>query len=131
MYGKNHIIAISTVCDDFEKLIYFKDILYKLDKDILHNNIKYENTQNENIIYPNIIPREAFYCDKKLLHIDLCLNKICGDFVTAYPPGIPILAPGEIVTYYIINKIKDYIKNNIKVIGINKNNEISIIHKKS
>lgn len=131
MYGKNHIIAISTVCDDFEKLIYFKDILYKLDKDILHNNIKYENTQNENIIYPNIIPREAFYCDKKLLHIDLCLNKICGDFVTAYPPGIPILAPGEIVTYDIINKIKDYIKNNIKVIGINKNNEISIIHKKS
>lgn len=131
MYGKNHIIAISTICDDFEKLIYFKDILYKLDKDILHNNIKYENIQNENIIYPNIIPREAFYCYKRLLHIDLCLNKICGDFVTAYPPGIPILAPGEIVTYDIINKIKDYIKNNIKVIGINKNNEISIIHKKS
>ena len=55
------------------------------------------------------------------------LNKICGDFITPYPPGIPILSPGEIITQDIINKINEYLKNNINIIGINKNNEISII----
>ncbi|WP_250278161.1 aminotransferase class I/II-fold pyridoxal phosphate-dependent enzyme [[Clostridium] colinum] len=129
MYGKNHIIAISTICDDFDKLTYFKEILFKIDNDIVYNNINYINIKDNTIIKPFIIPREAFYSEKYLLDIDLCLNKICGDFVTPYPPGIPILAPGEIVTKDIILKIKSYIKNNINVIGLNKNNQISILQK--
>ena len=31
---------------------------------------------------------------------------ICGEFVMCYPPGIPILAPGEKITDEIINYIK-------------------------
>ena len=79
---------------------------------------------------PEYIPREAFYSNKNLLNIDLCLNKICGDFVTAYPLGIPILAQGEIITSNVITIIKDYLKNNINVIGIDRDNQISVKCKK-
>lgn len=127
MYGKNHIIAISTICDDYDELLKFKDILFKLDNSLEYKKIEYENKFNNNITVATMVPRDAFYMKKNLLNIDLCLNKICGDFVTPYPPGIPILTPGEIITKEIIEKINSYISNNINILGINNKKELYII----
>ena len=52
-----------------------------------------------------INPREAFYANKELVDIKDSLNMICGESIMAYPPGIPIISPGEIITYEIINYI--------------------------
>ena len=52
-----------------------------------------------------INPREAFYAKKELVDIKDSLNMICGESIMAYPPGIPIISPGEIITYEIINYI--------------------------
>lgn len=43
-------------------------------------------------------PQEAFYAGKTSLPIRECAGRICGEMVMCYPPGIPILAPGEEVT---------------------------------
>ena len=50
-------------------------------------------------------PQKAFYSDKKLIPIRETPGKICGEFVMCYPPGIPILAPGEMVTEEIVDYI--------------------------
>lgn len=128
MYGENHIIAISTICDDFNSLIKLKDILFKIDKNLNFIDKQYKCVKDDLIIKPNITPREAFYKNKVLLNIDLCENKICGDFIIPYPPGIPILAPGETITKENILKIKSYKNNNINIIGIDENDNISIIN---
>ena len=48
-------------------------------------------------IDPQVImpPQSAFYGDKKSVPITESGGYICGEFVMCYPPGIPILAPGE------------------------------------
>lgn len=51
-------------------------------------------------------PRKAFYADKISIPIDKAAGHICSEFVMCYPPGIPILAPGELITEYIIQYIK-------------------------
>ena len=51
-------------------------------------------------------PRKAFYADKISLPLDETCGKICTEFVMCYPPGIPILAPGELITMDIIKYIK-------------------------
>ncbi len=51
-------------------------------------------------------PQEAFYSDKKQVPLDLALGKVCAEFVMCYPPGIPILAPGELVTKEALEHIK-------------------------
>jgi arginine/lysine/ornithine decarboxylase len=51
-------------------------------------------------------PRKAFYADKESLPIDEAAGRICTEFVMCYPPGIPILAPGELITEDIIKYIK-------------------------
>lgn len=51
-------------------------------------------------------PKKAFYSGKKSLPLDDCIGGICAEFVMCYPPGIPILAPGERITKEIIGYIK-------------------------
>ena len=43
-------------------------------------------------------PRKAFYSDKISLSLDDAAGRVCTEFVMCYPPGIPILAPGELIT---------------------------------
>ncbi|WP_113921218.1 aminotransferase class I/II-fold pyridoxal phosphate-dependent enzyme [Alkalibaculum bacchi] len=54
-------------------------------------------------------PNEAFYADTKSLPIGETAGYICAECVMCYPPGIPILAPGERITREILDYIK-YIK---------------------
>lgn len=51
-------------------------------------------------------PRKAFYSDKISLSLDDAAGRVCTEFVMCYPPGIPILAPGELITDDIIKYIK-------------------------
>ncbi|MCI1268660.1 MAG: aminotransferase class I/II-fold pyridoxal phosphate-dependent enzyme [Ruminococcus sp.] len=51
-------------------------------------------------------PRMAFYADKRAVSLDEAAGHICTEFVMCYPPGIPILAPGELITADIIEYIK-------------------------
>ena len=43
-------------------------------------------------------PKEAFYSNKKSLPIDETVGKTAAEFLMCYPPGIPIVAPGERIT---------------------------------
>ena len=51
-------------------------------------------------------PRRAFYADKVSLPLEETAGHICTEFVMCYPPGIPILAPGELITEDIISYIR-------------------------
>ena len=53
-----------------------------------------------------VTPQKAFYSDKKAVPVEKSCGKVCAEFVMCYPPGIPILAPGEMITTDIINYIK-------------------------
>lgn len=50
-------------------------------------------------------PQKAFYSPKRAIPIQESTGKLCGEFIMCYPPGIPILAPGEKITDDIINYI--------------------------
>ena len=50
-------------------------------------------------------PKDAFYSFKKSVLIEESVGHICGEFVMSYPPGIPILAPGERITQDILDHI--------------------------
>ncbi|KAJ6827715.1 uncharacterized protein M6B38_366575 [Iris pallida] len=43
-------------------------------------------------------PREAFFAKKRKVSIGESLGKVCGELVSSYPPGIPVLIPGEVIT---------------------------------
>ena len=51
-------------------------------------------------------PKDAFYSKKKSLPLEECAGETAAEFLMSYPPGIPILAPGERVTKEIIDYIR-------------------------
>lgn len=50
-------------------------------------------------------PQEAFYAPKYAVPFADSAGEVCSEFVMCYPPGIPILAPGEWITKDILNYI--------------------------
>lgn len=78
-----------------------------------------------------ISPRDAFYSLKRTVKLEDAVGEISGESVMAYPPGIPIIAPGERITEEIIEYISvlkeqncslqgpaDPLIENIRVLGI-------------
>lgn len=94
-------ISIGDRIQDIERLVgALADIerLYKKDK---------TGMLSGEYIQPELVatPQKAFYSEKVSLPIMETVGKVCGEFVMCYPPGIPILAPGEMIT----KEIAEYI----------------------
>lgn len=73
----------------------------------IHKRDNRDMLENE-YISPQVAmsPQTAFYSQKVSLPLAECTGKVCTEFVMCYPPGIPILAPGEIITQDIIRYIR-------------------------
>ncbi|GGL58664.1 aminotransferase class I/II-fold pyridoxal phosphate-dependent enzyme [Sporolactobacillus putidus] len=63
---------------------------------------------SQEYIKPQIIlaPAEAFYAESESLPLEQSVGRVCSEFVMCYPPGIPILAPGEKITAEILEYIQ-------------------------
>ena len=70
-------------------------------------------------ISPKVIcgPQEAFYGEKEALNIEETSGRVCSGFVMCYPPGIPILAPGEMITPEILDYIRYAKKKGCQMTG--------------
>lgn len=63
---------------------------------------------SQEYIDPQVVvtPQEAFYAEKESIPIGETAGRVCSEFVMCYPPGIPILAPGEKITQGILEYIE-------------------------
>ena len=53
-----------------------------------------------------VSPREAYYGTKKSVALDACIGEISGEMLMAYPPGIPLICPGERITQDFVDYVK-------------------------
>ncbi|MGI6180947.1 MAG: aminotransferase class I/II-fold pyridoxal phosphate-dependent enzyme [Agathobaculum sp.] len=70
-------------------------------------------------ISPQVVagPQEAFYAERQSLPLDGAAGRVCAEFVMCYPPGIPILAPGERITQEILDYIHYAKEKNCMLLG--------------
>ncbi len=54
----------------------------------------------------DMTPKEAFFAKKRAVRLADSEGLLCSEFVMCYPPGIPILAPGERITKEILDYIR-------------------------
>ena len=53
-------------------------------------------------------------------------GRIAGDFVNLYPPGIPVLVPGEQIEEIHCRKLAEYFRKGLKVQGVTEKDEYCI-----
>lgn len=95
-------VSIGDRLQDIERLVGALDDIKRLYKRDKAGMLSAEYVQPK----VTVPPRKAFYSEKISLPLKEAEGKICSEFVMCYPPGIPILAPGELITREIIEYIQ-------------------------
>ena len=104
MCSAKYVVAMTGMGDSDENMQKFADAILEIDKTLKpHNN-------SEISIYPQkfesvMTAFDAEKYDERETDFKTAENEISAEYVFAYPPGIPILAPGEKITDEIINYI--------------------------
>ncbi|MEW6424439.1 MAG: aminotransferase class I/II-fold pyridoxal phosphate-dependent enzyme [Bacillota bacterium] len=62
-------------------------------------------------------PREAWLKPARTVSLKACAGLICAEWVAAYPPGVPVIYPGEEITPEIIEYLQSLKRNNVPVVG--------------
>lgn len=65
----------------------------------------------------SLSPRDAFYADTESVSLDDAVGRIIAEFIMIYPPGIPILLPGEVITQENIDYIRKHVAVGLPVQG--------------
>ncbi len=105
------ILAVLTIGTTEEDLDKFVDALSKISEKHLKENrepIHQKLTYNEPIYYMR--PREAYHSYKKYVRLKDATNEVAAESIMVYPPGIPIVIPGEVISEEIINDLLMYKK---------------------
>lgn len=55
-------------------------------------------------------------------------GKICGEFISLYPPGIPLIVPGEIISKELLEYIACCVSQGLEIHGLDGENRIGVIH---
>ncbi|WP_414542413.1 aminotransferase class I/II-fold pyridoxal phosphate-dependent enzyme [Nostoc sp. CCY0012] len=89
------IISLGNTPEDIEKLVQG---FTKLGSG---SNTSSLSTRKQWIVWDDklrLSPREAFFAVSETLPLEQTSDRICTEIVCPYPPGIPVLMPGELIT---------------------------------
>jgi len=92
------IISLGNTKTDIQKLIQgFNNLTHVIP---LTSECQPCNNINDAMIASimSISPREAFFANSEVIPIAETQERICAEIICPYPPGIPVLMPGEIIT---------------------------------
>lgn len=125
-----YCLALMTPLDELENLEKLKLAIEDISK-----NTKYKRKEEyftdirEIIAQKKITSYKAFYSDRSSVQLKKSIGEISAEFITPYPPGIPILVPGEIITEETTRYIERLISDGVEILGIRSDKNIKIISK--
>lgn len=117
----SYICAITTVMDTEEDLNRFCEALLELDRQAKEAADYADMPESVDQVTPAesvCSLREAEEGEKSFCRLKETPGKVSGSFVTLYPPGIPLLAPGELISCETANRLAWYMKHGFEIQGM-------------
>ncbi|MEG3925135.1 MULTISPECIES: aminotransferase class I/II-fold pyridoxal phosphate-dependent enzyme [unclassified Microcoleus] len=71
---------------------------------------------------PPLSPREAFFFPAETVPADKAVDRLCAELICPYPPGIPVLMPGEIITPAAVDYLQQILAAGGKITGCSDRN---------
>lgn len=117
MSGADYVVAITTFMDTQEGLERLTDALLKIDGRLQKRR---QDAVADMIGTPVIRMKMSVAVDARYEELEIvdCVGRISTEFIYLYPPGIPIVAPGELVTGEIVKTVLQYRKLGLPVQGM-------------
>jgi arginine/lysine/ornithine decarboxylase len=119
------LYTIGTTQDASDRLIYGVKELAREDRPIdvfspsgvLERRMKTGTYQLPKIPKIRLVPREAFLAKTEFVPFKASAGRICAEVITPYPPGIPVISPGEEINEEIIDYLSLEKKAGVKMQG--------------
>ncbi|HXM17296.1 MAG TPA: aminotransferase class I/II-fold pyridoxal phosphate-dependent enzyme [Candidatus Tumulicola sp.] len=119
------LVSIGTTQDHIDRLVNAVSEMAREDRPIdiysptgvLEDRLKKKSYQMPPIPELAVTPREAFLSDHVEVPFKKSAGSVCAEVVTPYPPGIPILCPGERITNDIIEYLRLELKAGVHIQG--------------
>ena len=111
------IISLGNTPEDIEQLIQACQTLSKIAPQTI--------SSHKILLPPSFIPcsskspREAYFASAETIPIAQASDRLCGELICPYPPGIPLLMPGEIITNEAIDYLQQIISEGGTITGCN------------
>ena len=140
MAASDYVLAIMTIMDSEEGWQRLADALFEIDGRIEEENAC-KRTAAESISAmgadagaDGLIPPTAgmtvacaFHREREELPLEKAEGRIAAEFIYLYPPGVPILVPGEIVSGSILARIGGYLRMGLCVRGVTPEAKVSVV----
>lgn len=111
----DYVIAMTSVCDTDEGFGRLKNALFEIDNSLNKKEINYDDYNFSEV------PERSFnscrknnYKPEKII-LKNAQGRVSLEYIWAYPPGIPLIVPGEVISDKLINQINILISNNIQI----------------
>lgn len=128
MYTVNYVLLMTSPFDSedaYDRVFY---ALSALDKYLIKQNANSVFCPNTDKPLIRMNPYDALRSEFRYVPLNEAEGHICAEYVIAYPPGIPIIVPGEIITASLIRYIEKIRKENRNLIfSGNEDNKIRIV----
>lgn len=135
MAAENYVLAIMTVMDSQEGWQRLADALSKIDDRIERGTIEDRQTVIEDRQTAKVAgtamgcgmsAAQAYLGERKEVPLDEAAGRVAADFVNLYPPGIPLVVPGEVVSAELIWRIQRYRSMGLQVQGVTTEGKICV-----
>lgn len=137
MAAENYCLAMFTVADDEEAYRRMEHALFELDRELENSLNERSDVARRPDMEDAVRPKrsdparpviacplgEAWDGAWTMTKLSEAIGLAMVEFVSLYPPGIPILVPGEILTEEIYDRLIEYEKQNLNLQGIIKQGE--------
>ncbi|SFS04507.1 aminotransferase class I/II-fold pyridoxal phosphate-dependent enzyme [Anaeromicropila populeti] len=135
MVSKDYVLGIATICDTEKGFERLEKALFELDQQCFHRKnrtLLCQTTEwDVSSIKMNMPPYRASCCDKEEIYLIDSIGKTASEFVFVYPPGIPLIVPGEEISEAVVNQIINLQHEGLELKGIGDGNKIKICCKNS
>jgi len=116
MVSENYVLAMTSICDTQEGFDRLTEALFDIDKKLKRKEEKVTFGKMISAA-PVMTIKAAQDAEKEQCYRKNWVGKISAEYVYLYPPGSPILTPGEIISKEIYEKIVGYINRGLNVQG--------------
>ena len=126
MEAAKYVLAITTFCDNKEGFDRLYKALDYIDAELkkITNKSEIKKIKNTNFELVRNIQEmsisNAVNSNTKLVNIENAINKVSAEYLYLYPPGIPLIVPGEVVNVKLVEQIKEYKNRNYEIVRYDK-----------
>jgi lysine decarboxylase len=104
MADNDTVVFLATLADSIDEFDQLEQILTPILKS-LQTNPRPTTTSLSWSIVPTVAisMRDAFFSETEMIAAKDCVGRISADLIAPYPPGVAVIAPGEVLTQIIVD----------------------------